>query len=210
LFTDTPPLHQPIGWVRHPSNLNLGWAAKFAFDHLIDVKRHPHLHAARAFTAMLAETVLLGLAFWITVARRAGGSDHEWAHISLWIVTVTMIAPLFWSDFLDCFVVYFVVFSAAFWRGRASRFSIWTCFGAYLTAIASAIFGSHSVSVFIRDTMFRGHVHAYNWLGELLFVSVLLTWISAWSLAREVSSSDTTIPRQSRRIRLSRISEASA
>ena len=197
LLTDVAPLLQPIGWAHHPSNLNLGWFVKFAFDHVFGTGVGPMRQLMRGVCAVLGEVILVAAAF---LATNGATKDRDaiWRHLSLWIVTITMISPLFWSDFLDCFVVFFVILAGALSRRRAPLAAVWIAVAAYISAVISAIVRTPRVTEFLRANLLPQHLHVFNQFAELLFLSVVLTWISAYWFVR-ASAMPSPVPARTRR-----------
>jgi len=180
LINNSTALGQPIELARHPNNLNLGWAVKFLFDR---TGRNPR--AIANILAVVAEAALLG----VTLAATWKGfeSDKYAARFSLWIITVTLISPLAWAQFMACFMPLFVGLAAfSVDRGRASL-SAWLAAASFaLISILPPHGYPFPVVLDLASRLFANHHSLLHALPESVPLSLALAWIAAYWFTSEV------------------------
>jgi hypothetical protein len=107
------PLHQPIGYLRHPTNLSLDWFVRLVLLHAFGNAE------GSVFSSSLALIAGLIVAAFAFVATRRLGDDSDRRGFSLWVVTVSILSPIMWAQFMVCFAIVFVAIAKAAARGRA-------------------------------------------------------------------------------------------
>ena len=120
-----PVLGQPMGFLKHPANLNLGWFVRFVVEHSI---------GARAWApgaGLIVELIITVLSF---SAIAALADDRYACGFSLRITLITLLSPVAWPTFLACFVPVYVGLAAAAKEGAAPRRVVYAAGASYLAA----------------------------------------------------------------------------
>jgi len=162
-------LGEPLGLLRHPSNLNLGWFVRFIADHTVGDRPWA------AGAGLVTELILAGLSF---AAAWALVEDRYACGFALWIALITLLSPISWQHFLVCLVPVYVSVAAACQDGAASRLTLFTAGTSYLAAF---FMGGPTVG-FINagmERLLRGHVHLWHAVPEFTFASLVLAYCAA-------------------------------
>ena len=173
-FSSGPPLHQAIGYIKHPCNLNLGWGIRWLFDR---TGLHPSFAANLA--AAVSEVVLVAAAFAATI--RIDSRDPDWCGFSVWIVTATLISPIAWNHFLACFVPVFVGLAAAERSGGLPRVSAWMATVSYLLVVSWPRADGMQLIFMGACASLTQNRHVLGMLNEVVPLSLALIWLAAWS-----------------------------
>lgn len=177
------PLGQPIELVRHPNNLNLAWAVRFPFDH---TGRHPNFFVN--ILALVVEVALLVATFAATW-RSEPGDDAYWSSFSLWIISVTLLSPIAWTQFMVCFLPLFVGIGAFLQRHANARPALYL---AVTSFIAISLFPSKGypfpVVLHLVERLFASHRSILRALPEAVSISLALAWLAAFQFAFETAA----------------------
>lgn len=169
LLPGKPALGQPMGLLRHPSNLNLGWFVRFVIQHSIGAR--PWAPGA----GLAVELIIVVVSFAAT-ARLA--DDPYGCGFSLWIALATLLSPVAWQHFLACLVPVYVGIAAASQDGAVPRRVVYTASASYLVTF---VMGGPTVG-FINEGLQRlraRHVHIWHMVPEAIFASLALAYVSA-------------------------------
>jgi Glycosyltransferase family 87 len=169
LLPGKPALGQPMGLLKHPANLNLGWFVRFVVEHSIGARSWA---SGAGLVVELMVAVLSFAAVWVQP------DDRYVCGYSLWIALVTLLSPVSWPSFLACLVPLYVGVAAAAKEGAASRGVVYAAGASYLAAF---FMGGPTVG-FIADGLHHllaGHVHIWHMVPETIFTSLALAYVSA-------------------------------
>jgi hypothetical protein len=102
--------------------------------------------------------------------------DFDWRGYSLWVVTVSIMSPIMWGQFMVCFVIVFVAIA----NGPASRRTVIAAVGSYV--ILAAFGGLHGYPLnFLPEfaqSYFASNVRVLHVLPESVTVSLILLYLS--------------------------------
>jgi len=162
----------PIGWLRHPANLSLGWLVRFVLLHGFGVAERSTLSSLLALIAGLIAATFTFVVTWKL------DDDSDWRGFSLWVVTVSILSPIMWAQFMVCFAIVF----GALARGSASRRAVIAAVASYVILVAFG--GMHGYplnqlpefaqSYFARNTRI---LHA---LPESVTVSLIFAYLACY------------------------------
>jgi hypothetical protein len=96
------PLNQPIGFLRHPANLSLGWFVRFVLLHAFGIAEQSEVSS---LAALIVGLIVAAFAF---AATSRLDEDSDRCGFSRWIVTVSILSTIMWAQFMVCFVIVFV------------------------------------------------------------------------------------------------------
>jgi hypothetical protein len=164
-----PVLGQPMGFLKHPANLNLGWFVRFVVEHSIGAR--PWAPGA----GLIVEMTITVLSF---TAISALADDRYACGFSVWVALITLLSPVAWPTFLACLLPVYVGVAAAAKEGAAPRRAVHAACASYLAAF---FMGGPTVS-FITEGLHRllaGHVHIWHTVPETIFASLALAYVSA-------------------------------
>jgi hypothetical protein len=119
-------LNQPMGFLRHPTNLSLSWFVRFVLLHGFGIAELSPLASSLALIAGLLAAAFAFVATWRL------DEDFDWRGYSLWVVTVSILSPIMWGQFMVCFVIVFVAIA----NGPASRRTVIAAAGSYVILAA--------------------------------------------------------------------------
>jgi hypothetical protein len=179
LFGLTPTLHVPLGLIKHPANLNLGWLVKWFYDRTAN---RP-IPLAITVLAALAELMAVVACFVATMGSPSG--DQEWRAFGLWMVTVILISPVAFFFFLCCLLPMIVSMCSSWSRGELPPRVAYAIFGSYLVTTLVPPWGHplfpilHSVTMALEAK----HLHIVHVLTEHEFLSLALAWLAAYWFA---------------------------
>jgi glycosyl transferase family 87 len=94
-----PVLGQPMGFLKHPANLNLGWFVRFVGEHSIGAR----LWAPAA--GLGVELIVAAISFVVVIPLL---SDPYGCGFALWIALITLLSPVAWPHFLACLLPVYV------------------------------------------------------------------------------------------------------
>ena len=178
VWDSTHPLNQPIELLRHPKNLNLAWFVRFVLVHAFKIGE---TSTAAAVCGFLAEIALATIVFGQTV-RFAAAEDRDDRAFSLWVITVSMLSPIMWNQFMACFVILFAELAGAVTRHQVSRRAVWTAVASYM--LISAFGNLHGYPFdWVRAVEHRLsviHPHVVDVLDEVTTGSLILLFLSAY------------------------------
>lgn len=162
-------LGQPTGFLRHPSNLNLGWFVRFVIHHTIGAR------SWAATAGLIVEFTVAAISFAQTLSL---DEDRYGCGFALWIALVTLLSPVAWRQFLACLVPVYVTIAAAAKDGAAPRPVLWTASFSYLAAF---FMGGPTVGFITAwlKRMLHDHVHLWHMVPELTFASLVFAYLSA-------------------------------
>lgn len=164
------PLNQPIGFLRHPANLSLGWFVRFILLHGFSVGE---MSPFASVAALFAELIVFVFAFIATLRLEY---DQDQRGFSLWIVTVSILSPIMWPQFMACFVIVFAALAKSGGERRAN-----------IAAIASyaivVVFGGMkgyplTFAQKLSQHYLANHVHVLHVLAEGTAASLILLYAS--------------------------------
>ena len=115
-------LSQPIGLLRHPANLSVIWLVRFVLLHGFGILEQSRLASSLALSV---ELIIAAFAFAATWKLDANSDSSGF---SLWVVTVSILSPLMWGQFMVCFVIVFVAIAT----GPASSRTIVAAVASYV------------------------------------------------------------------------------
>src|SRR5260370_1323507 len=163
-------LNQPMGFLRHPTNLSLSWFVRFVLLHGFGIAE---LSTLASSLALIAGLITAAFAF---VATWRLDDDLDWRGYSLWVVTVSILSPIMWGQFMACFVIVFVGIA----NGSASRRTVIAAVGSYV--ILAAFGGLHGYPLnFLPEfaqAYFARNLRVLHVLPESVTVSLILLYLS--------------------------------
>jgi hypothetical protein len=166
----------PIGHLKHPANLNLGWFVKWLYDRT--ASRPVPVYVT--ILAALAEISALAVCFIAT--RKIQADDPDWRGYGLWIVTLTLISPIAFSVFMCSFIPMIAGMAAAWRRHELPRRVLYAIGASYLVMTVFPS-GGHPMFPFVHPVMVglvKDHVHIVHVLTENEFASLMLAWLAAF------------------------------
>jgi hypothetical protein len=168
-------VNEPLGHLKHPANLNLGWFVKWLYDR---TATRP-VPVSVTVLGGLAEISAVTICLWAT--RRIQGDDPDWRGYGLWIVTISLISPVAYGVFLCCFLPMIAGMAAAWRRQELSRRVLYAISGSYIvtTLIPSS---GHPLFYYSRPAILaleKNHLHIVHMLTENEFTSLVLAWVAA-------------------------------
>ena len=169
-------ISEPLGHLKHPANLNLGWFVKWLYD------RTATRPIPGYVTVLCALAEIFAVAVCFLATRRIHTEDPDWRGYGMWIVTVTLISPIAYYVFLCCFLP-MIAGMAATWRRRELPTRVlYAIGGSYL---ATTLFPSagHPLWLFRRSVelaLEKNHTQIVHILSESEFVSLVLAWLAAY------------------------------
>jgi Glycosyltransferase family 87 len=163
-------LNQPMGFLRHPTNLSLSWFVRFLLLHGFGIAELSPLASSLALIAGLLAAAFAFVATWRL------DEDFDWRGYSLWVVTVSILSPIMWGQFMVCFVIVFVAIA----NGPASRRTVIAAVGSYV--ILTAFGGLHGYPLnFVPEfaqSYFARNIRVLHVLPESVTVSLILLYLS--------------------------------
>jgi hypothetical protein len=178
LWGSTPPLNQPIGLLRHPANLNAAWFVKFGLVHAFGIGE---TSAIAAICGFLGEFALAAIVF-IQTTRFADSDDRDHRAFSMWIITVSILSPIMWPQFMACFVIVFVSLAGAATRSDLSRRAAYSAVASYL--LISVLGKMHGYpfdwAEMLELRLSPIHPHVVHVLAEATTGSLILLFLSAY------------------------------
>ena len=169
-------ISEPMGHLKHPANLNLGWFIKWLYDRTATRPVPVYVTILAALAEMVAVAVCL---------RATSGiqsDDKDWRGYGLWIVTITVISPIAYSVFLCCFLPMLTGMAAAWRRQELPTRVLYAIGSSYLVTTLVPSSG-HPLSYYSRPVtlaLAKNHVHLVHILSENEFVSLALAWLVAF------------------------------
>ncbi len=163
-------LNQPIGFLRHPANLSLSWFVRFVLLRGFGIAE---LSALASSLALIAGLIAAAFAFATTWRL---DDDSNWREFSLWVVTVSILSPIMWGQFMVCFVILFVALA----KGRASRRAIGATVGSYLILVAFGDMHGYPLNFLpeLARDYFSGNIRLLHMLPEATTVSLILIYLA--------------------------------
>jgi hypothetical protein len=163
-------LNQPIGFLRHPTNLSLGWCVRFVLLHGFGIAE---LSTLASSLALIAGLIAAAFAF---VATWRLDDDFDWRGYSLWVVTVSILSPIMWGQFMACFVIVFVAIA----NGPASRRTAIAAAGSYVVLVAFGGLHGYPLNLVpeLAQSYFAGNIRVLHVLPESVTVSLILLYLS--------------------------------
>jgi Glycosyltransferase family 87 len=178
LWGSTHPLNQPLGLLRHPANLNAMWFVKFGLVHAFGIGE---TSATAAVCGFLGELALVAIVF-IQTVRFAADEDREYRAFSMWIITVSILSPIMWPQFMACFVIVFVALAGAATRNHVSKRALWTAVASYL--LVSVLGKMHGYpfdwAEMVELRLSAMHPHVVHVMAEATTGSLILLFLSAY------------------------------
>ena len=163
-------LNQPIGFLRHPTNLSLGWFVRFVLLHGFGIAE---LSTLASSLALIAGLIAGAFAF---VATSRLDDDFDWRGYSLWVVTVSILSPIMWGQFMACFVIVFVAIA----NGPASRRTVIAAAGSYVILVAFGGLHGYPLNFLpeFAQAYFASNIRVLHVLPESVTVSLILLYLS--------------------------------
>jgi hypothetical protein len=178
IWGSTRPLNQNIELLRHPSNLNLARLVSFVVAHTLGTS---DASAVAEVAGLLVELALVAIVVAQTI-RFAANEDHDWRALSLWIITVSMLSPIMWGQFMVCFIIVFVWLAGAAVRNQVSRRAIWAAVASYTLTVAFSHFQGYPFNWVqpVEERFVGTHPHLVHLAFETTTASLALLLLSAY------------------------------
>ncbi|HWX27061.1 MAG TPA: glycosyltransferase family 87 protein [Steroidobacteraceae bacterium] len=175
-------ISEPVGHLKHPANLNLGWFVKWLYDRTATRPVPPYI----SILAVLAE--VFAVVVCLLATRRIQADDPDWRGYGLWIVTVSLISPVAYYVFLCCFLPMIAGMCAAWKRDELPKRVLYAISASYLftTLFPSA---GHPLTVLRRLEVLaleKNHAHIVHILSETEALSLAMAWLAAYWFVRAV------------------------
>jgi hypothetical protein len=169
-------INEPLGHLKHPANLNLGWFVKWLYDRTA-TRPVPVLVT---ILGALAEIFAVAICFWAT--REIQTDDPDWRGYGLWILTVTLISPVAYSVFMCCFLPMIAGMAASWRRHELPRRVLYAISASYLV-MTLLPFSGHPLVQITHPAILaleENHTHIIHILSENEFTSLVLAWLAAY------------------------------
>jgi hypothetical protein len=165
-------LKTPIGLLRHPANLSLSWFVRFVLLHGFGIAE---LSTLSSSLALIAE--LIAAAFALVVTWRLD-DDSDWRGFSLWVVTVSILSPIMWLQFMVCFVIVF----GALAKRPASRRAVIAAVASYVILVAFGDLHGYPLNQLpeFAQSYFARNIRILHWLPESVTVSLILLYLACY------------------------------
>lgn len=172
------PLNQPVELLRHPANLNLARFVIFLVAHALGTSEGSTIAQA---AGSLAELALVAIVVAQT-SRFAASEDRDWRALSLWIITVSMLSPIMWGQFMVCFIIVFVCLAGAAARNQVSRRAIWAAVASYALTVAFSHFLGYPFNWVqqVEERVVLAHPHLVHLSVETTMASLALLLLSSY------------------------------
>jgi hypothetical protein len=166
------PLNQPIGFLRHPANLSLVWFVRFVLMHGFGIAEQSTLSSSLALIVVLIAAVF---AFGITWRL---DDDSDWRGFSFWVVTVSILSPIMWPQFMVCFVIVF----GALAKGFASRRAVIAGVVSYVILVAMGDLHGYPLNQLpeLAQSYFARDSRILHMLPESVTVSLILLYLACY------------------------------
>jgi hypothetical protein len=169
-------ISEPLGHLKHPANLNLGWFVKWLYDRTATRPIPSYVTILSA----LAEIFAVVVCFWATARIKA--DDPDWRGYGIWIVTLTLISPIAYYVFLCCFLPMIAGMAATWGRRELPTRVLYAISGSYLVTTLFPSAG-HPLWLLRRSAeiaLEKNHAQIVHILSESEFVSLALAWLAAY------------------------------
>jgi hypothetical protein len=162
------PLNQPIEILRHPTNLSLSWLVRFVLLNGFGIAEKSRL--ASSF-AMIAGSIAAAFAF---VSTWRLDDDSDWRGFSLWVVTVSILSPIMWGQFMVCFVIVFVAMAKA----HASKRAVGAAVMSYTILVLFGDMYGYPINFVpeFAQLYFAKNTHILHVLSESVTISLILLY----------------------------------
>jgi len=194
IWGSTRPLNQDISLLRHPANLNLARLVSFVVAHAIGTSESS---TVAGVAGLVVELALVAIVVALTV-RFAAKEDRDWRALSLWIITVSMLSPIMWGQFMVCFIIVFVWLAGAAARDQVSRRAIWAAVASYALTVAFSRFRGYPFNWVqpAAERLVGAHPHLVHLAFETTTASLALLLLSAYwfTCDREVPTPHSALP----------------
>ena len=172
------PLNQAVELLQHPANLNLARFVAFVVAHALGTSESSTIGQV---TGLLVEVALVAIVA-VQTARFAANEDRDWRALSLWIITVSMLSPIMWGQFMVCFIIVFVWLAGAAARNQVSRRAIWAAVASYALTVAFSRFQGYPFNWVqpVEERLVGAHPHLIHLAFETTTASLALLLLSAY------------------------------
>ena len=163
-------LNQPIGLLRHPANLSLSWFVRFLLLHGFGIAELSTLSSSLALIAGLIAAAFAFIATWRL------DEDFNWRGFSLWVVTVSILSPIMWGQFMACFVIVFVAIA----KGPASWRAVVAAVASYVLLVALGDLHGYPLNFVpeFAQSYFAKNIHILHVLPESVTASLILLYVA--------------------------------
>jgi Glycosyltransferase family 87 len=166
------PLNQPIGFLRHPANLSLFWFVRFVLLHGFGISERSPVSSSLALIVGLIAAAFAFAATWRL------DEDSDWRGFSLWVVTVSILSPIMWGQFMVCFAIVFVAIA----KGPASSRTVVAAVASYVMLVAFGDMHGYPLNILpeFAQSYFGRNIRVLHVLPESVPVSLILLYLACW------------------------------
>ena len=162
--------NQPVGFLRHPANLSLSWFVGFV---LLQGFGIAELSILSSSVALIAGLIAVAFAFVVTWRL---DDDCDWRGFSLWILTVSILSPIMWGQFMVCVVIVFWALA----KGFAGRRAVIAAVASYLVLVVLGDLHGYPLNLVpkLAQSYFAGNICILHLLPESVTVSLILLYLA--------------------------------